>query len=58
MWASVVAGSLVNGKTFEEAMKTACEFVREAIHLTLEEENHNTYGTNFEQALPYLMTLM
>ena len=58
IWASVFAGSLVNGKTFEEAMKTACEFVREAIHLTLEEENHNTYGTNFEQALPYLMTLM
>ena len=38
-------------------MRTACEFVREDIHLTLAEENHNTYGTNFEQALPYLMTL-
>ena len=25
---------------------------------TLEEENHNTYGVNFEQAFPYLLELL
>ena len=37
---------------------TACEFIREAIHLTLEEADHNTYGVNFEQAIPYLIQLL
>lgn len=55
IWASVFTGCLVLGKSSDFAMKTACEFVREAIHLTLAEENHNNYGTNFEQALPYLI---
>ena len=55
IWASVFTGCLVLGKSSDFAMKTACEFVREAIHLILAEENHNNYGTNFEQALPYLI---
>ena len=40
IWASVFTGCLVLGKSSDFAMKTACEFVREAIHLTLVEENH------------------
>ena len=55
IWASTLCGALVNGKSFEEAIRIACDYVRECIHVTLAEENHNTYGVNFEQAIPYLI---
>lgn len=55
IWASVLTGSLVNGDSLDEAIKLACDFVKESIHLTLEEENHNVYGVNFEEALPILI---
>ena len=55
IWASTLCGALVNGKSFEEAVKIACDFVKESIRLTLAEENHNTYGVNFEQAFPFLL---
>lgn len=58
IWASTLTGALVNGKTIETAIMIACEYVRESIHLTLQEENHNIYGTNFEQAIPYLIQLL
>ncbi len=57
IWASTITGALVNGKDINEAIKIASEYVRECIHLTLQEENHNIYGTNFEQAIPYLIDL-
>ena len=37
-------------------MTLACDYVKESIHNTLEEENHNIYGVNFEQAMPFLIT--
>ena len=55
IWASTLCGGLVRGKSFDEAIEIACDYVRECIHLTLQEENHNTYGVNFEQAIPYLL---
>ncbi len=55
IWASCFCGALVLGKSFEEALKIACDFVKESIHQTLIEENHNTYGVNFEQAIPSLV---
>ena len=55
LWASTMCGALVRGRSFEEAISIACEYVRESIRLTLAEENHNTYGVNFEQAIPYLL---
>jgi pyridoxine kinase len=57
IWASTITGALVNGKDIDEAIRIACEYVRECIHQTLLEENHNIYGTNFEQAIPYLIEL-
>lgn len=51
MWSAIFTASLVKGKNFEEALQISCQFVKEAIHKTLEEENHNTYGTNFEEVL-------
>lgn len=58
LWAAVFTGCLVLGRTFDQALMIACEFVREAIHQTLLEDNHNVYGTNFEWALPYLIALL
>ena len=55
LWASTMCGALVRGRSFDEAIGIACEYVRESIRLTLAEENHNTYGVNFEQAIPYLL---
>ncbi len=55
IWASTMCGALVNGKNFDEAIAIACDFVKESIHLTLEEKNHNNYGVNFEQAIPFLI---
>lgn len=51
IWASVLTGSLVNGKSLEDSIQSACDFVKESIHLTLQEENHNVYGVNFEEVL-------
>ena len=56
LWASTLCGALVNGKSFEEGIAVACDFVKESIRLTLQEEGHNDYGVNFEQAIPYLIS--
>ena len=55
LWASTLCGALVNGMSFRDAIGLACDFVKECIHLTLQEEHYNTYGVNFEQAIPYLI---
>ena len=51
IWASTLCGALLNAKSFEDSIAIACDFVKDCIHKTLEEENHNTYGVNFEQAI-------
>ena len=58
IWASTLCGAMVNGKSFEEACEIACDYVRECIHVTIQEEGHNLYGVNFEQAIPYLIKRM
>ena len=55
IWASTLCGALVRGRSFIDAIAIACDYVRESIHVTLAEENHNTYGVNFEEAIPYLL---
>ncbi len=55
IWASTLCGALVRGKSFEKAAEIACDYVKECIRVTLLEENHNTYGVNFEEAIPYLI---
>ncbi len=55
IWASTMCGALVNGKSFDEAVAIACDYVKECIHITLKEEHHNTYGVNFEEAIPFLL---
>ena len=54
IWASTLTGALVKGCALEDAVQLACDYVCESIRLTLAEENHNTYGVNFEQAMGML----
>lgn len=55
IFASVLTGALVRGISLEDASAMAGDFVAKSIELTLNEKNHNTYGVNFEQAIPYLV---
>lgn len=55
IWASTFCGALTLGKSLEEALQIATDYTVECIRLTLLEDNHNTYGVNFEQAIPYLL---
>ncbi len=55
IWASTLCGAMMNEKGFEESIRIACDYVKECIRLTLLEKNHNEYGVNFEQAMPYLI---
>lgn len=55
IWASTFTGALIDGFSFEESAQIACDFVCDCIQKTIEEENHNEYGVNFELALPSLI---
>ena len=58
LFASAFLGALVNDRSFERSLEIACGFVKKAIHLTLAEKDHNTYGVNFEQAIPSLIRML
>lgn len=58
LFASTFIGALVIGKSPEQSLRIACDYVRKCIHVTLQENDHNTYGVNFEQAIPYLIQLL
>lgn len=54
MFAACFAGSLMQGKSMEEAASIACRFVLRAIEATEENPAH-WYGVKFETALPWLI---
>ena len=51
IFASVLTGALVRGKTLEEACRLAADFVVEAIRATLSHKDYNWYGVDFESVL-------
>ena len=55
LFSSAVVGGVMRGMSVDNALKLACDFICESIRLTIEEPGHNTYGVNFEQAIPYLL---
>jgi len=55
LFSSTVVGGVMRGMSVDNALKLACDFICESIRLTIAEEGHNTYGVNFEQAIPYLL---
>ena len=54
VYASVVAGSLLRGKSMLEAASLGADVVVESIKLTAGDKDH-WYGVKFEKALPYLI---
>ena len=55
LFSAAVVGGIMRGMSVDNALKLACDFICESIRLTIAEEGHNTYGVNFEQAIPYLL---
>lgn len=58
IFSSAVVGAVMNGLGVNAALKLAVDYTLACIRLTEEEEGHNWYGVNFEQATPYLLTLL
>jgi pyridoxine kinase len=56
IFASVLTGALVRGKTLEEACRLAADFVVESIKATLSHKDYNWYGVDFESAIPFLIS--
>lgn len=56
-FASAFFGTLMKGKTLEEASKVACEFTVRAISATYADKDTHWYGVHFEEALRYLTNL-
>lgn len=54
VYASVFSGSLLRGKSMNEAASIACDFVVESIKNTVEDKGH-WYGVKFERTIPYLV---
>lgn len=55
VFASTCVGALMNGLSLEESLKIAADYTVECIRITEAEPGHNTYGVNFECAVPYLL---
>ncbi len=58
LWAGCFFGALIRGESFADALRIACLFTAESIRLTLAEKDHNLYGVNYEQAIPYLINTL
>lgn len=55
IFASVLTGALMRGKTLQQSYSLAADFVVESIKETLSHEDYNWYGVDFEAAFPYLI---
>ena len=55
VFASVLLGALLNGKTVEQAMKIAVDFTVYCISSTKKEGADLRYGLNFEKNIPHLI---
>lgn len=54
-FASVFAGSLTRGLSYEEALQLAVDFTVKCIKDTIPYAKEHNYGTMFEKAIPYLI---
>ncbi len=58
VFASTFTGALMRGLAIGDALKVAVDFTVACIKATVEDENSNWYGVNFESAISELCTLM
>ncbi len=55
IFASVAFGSLIRGKSLEDAVKIAADFTVASIKNTVSHSDYNWYGVDFESAIPMLI---
>lgn len=55
IYASTVCGALMRGFSVENALALGADYTVECIRKTMQNENHNWYGVDFESAIPYLV---
>ena len=48
-------GSLIRGKTLDDAVKLAADFTVQSIKNTVSHPDYNWYGVDFESAFPMLV---
>lgn len=58
IFASATVGAMMRGKTTAEALRIAVDFTLECMRLTLADPDYRPYGVNFEEALPYYISLI
>lgn len=58
IFASAVLGAMMRGFSTERALAIAVDFTLECMKRTMADENHRFYGVNFEEALPYYISLL
>ena len=54
-FASVFAGALTRGMDVKKALRLAVDFTVECIKATMSEQSDHSYGTKFEECIPYLI---
>ena len=55
IFASTFTGALVRGRSLEEALQIACDYVVETIQVTMNNPNSRSYGVDFETTIPWLV---
>lgn len=58
IFSSAFVGALMGGKSLENSVKIAADYVVECIRITAEREGSNWYGVDFETAIPFLVDRM
>lgn len=58
IFASSFTGALMNGLGVNESLTIAVDFTLECIKKTMEDENRNWYGVNFEEAIPAYIKML
>ena len=58
IYSSAAVGAYMSGRTIPDSLALAADYTVECMRLTLAEKDHNWYGVNFEQAIPYLIERM
>lgn len=55
IYASACIGAMMRGRSLEESLKIAADYVLECIKCSCNDKNRRWYGVNFEEAIPYLV---
>lgn len=58
IYASSALGAMMRGISTEDSLAIAVDYTLECMKKTMSDENHRFYGVNFEQALPYYISLI